>query len=178
MNTDITAWLGAITGVLGLMLGVINIWYNNRKLDVELPGMKTVDTTFSTQGNPREMLSFRLSNPRSMPIHVRDLWLVLPNGKELPIYQYLDIQTNRLDFRFTVEPFKGWDFIVAGDLLLEDLESNGITDQIKVHIKVYDETGRSYKSKVFPLSIPQLAKSRGEETTSYSDDNPDLRLTA
>jgi hypothetical protein len=59
-----------------------------------------------------------------------------------------------------IEPHRTYEFVVMGKMLTKDLNNLGQNATIKAYIKVRDELGNSYKSKLTTFFIDELAEER------------------
>lgn len=152
-TTEITAWLGLLFSLIALY------WQWNDKRPRLNISPRVVLRPMPSLSNNKDaiVLSIYLSNPGEKPVHVNEVRLVPNKGQEFQIFEYNAMYKN-LSKPFTIDPLRGYDFLVDGQQLAHTLKAKGYLGEISVTIKVYDELNRQYKIK-HTLSITELLSS-------------------
>jgi hypothetical protein len=153
--TNITAWLGLVFSLIALYLQWNDkrprLHISSRVVTRSLPSLSD-----ESLNKVAPVLSIYLSNPGEKPIYVKEVHLILGKGQEFEIFEYNAIY-KKLTKPFTIDPLRGYDFVVDSQQLVDALKSKGYIAEVRTTIKIYDELNRSYKSKL-TLSAKQLLR--------------------
>jgi nitrate reductase NapE component len=100
-------------------------------------------------------LCIYLSNPSEKPVHVSSVYLKPRKAKMIQLDQFHALAQGLFP-PFTIEPLRGYTFVVWGEKLAKLLGENGLDGNLQAEVVVQDEVNKQYKSKPLRFAVHQL----------------------